>query len=64
MIQESLSFETYGTGSVVKEAGFYICVPCGYRKYLKKGEHFPSCIKCLGSDRKNFRDGLELWEKN
>lgn len=64
MIPESLPFETYRMGERVIEAGFYICVPCGYKRYLKEGDHFPSCIKCLGRETRNFRKGLELWEKN
>ena len=50
-------------GSIVPEDGWYACVPCGSRKCLKAGARFPSCLMCLGRERKFFRKGLELWER-
>ncbi len=52
---------TYKVGSAVPEDGFYACVPCGNKKYLKAGTRFGSCLMCLGKERKLFRKGLELW---
>lgn len=52
---------TYKTGSIVEEDGFYVCVPCGYKKYLLKGMRFPACLECI--DKKQVKEGLELWEK-
>ncbi len=54
---------TYKVGSAVPEDGHYVCVPCGNKKYFKAGMRFPSCLMCLGKDRKLFRKGLELWER-
>ena len=53
----------YRVGSIVPEDGYYSCVPCGKKKYLKAGVRFGSCLMCLGKKRKNFRKGFELWEK-
>lgn len=53
----------YKVGSIVPEDGYYACVPCGNKKYLKAGTRFGSCLMCLGKDRKLFRKGLELWDK-
>lgn len=53
----------YKVGSIVPGDGFYACVPCGNRKYLKAGVRFPSCLMCLGKERRFFRKGLELWER-
>ncbi|MBI2004629.1 hypothetical protein HYS79_00520 [Patescibacteria group bacterium] len=55
--------DTYKVGATVPEDGLYICVPCGNKQYLKAGERFGSCLKCLGKDWRLFRRGLELWEK-
>ena len=52
---------TYEVGSIVKETGHYICVPCGYKRYLEKGQKFPDCLKCMG--KRLFKKGLETWEK-
>lgn len=54
---------TYKMGSIVPEDGLYICVPCGYKKYLKAGRRFKSCLKCFGKNWRLFKRGLELWEK-
>ncbi len=53
----------YKVGDIVLEDGFYTCVPCGNKRYLKIGMRFPSCLSCFGKERKFFRKGLELWEK-
>ena len=56
--------ETFKVDSIVPEDGYYICVPCGNKKYLKEGERFASCLTCLPrKDRRLFRRGFELWEK-
>lgn len=55
--------DAYKVGSEVPESGFYVCVPCGNKKYLKAGAHFGSCLMCFGKERKLFRKGLELWER-
>lgn len=62
-ISKSSQTQTYKTGSIVEEDGYYVCVPCGYKKYLKRGVRFPNCIKCLGREKNKYRKGLELWEK-
>ena len=56
---------TYKVGEKIEENGYYVCVPCGYKKFLKVGMSFPSCIKCLGEKtiKKMFKRGLELWER-
>ena len=54
---------TFQTGMKVTEEGWYVCVPCGYKKFFKKGMRFPRCIKCFGQAKKEFTQGLELWEK-
>jgi len=56
------STDTYGVGEEVQEGGHYVCVPCGYRKHLRKGFQFPKCINCLDAKDKFAKD-LELWEK-
>ena len=56
-------FGTYEVGTVVEESGWYICVPCGYKKHLRKGDRFSSCMKCLGKEENNFKRGLERWER-
>lgn len=55
--------ETFKVGSIVPVDGYYVCVPCGGKKYLKEGERFSSCLMCLGKERRFFRRGLELWER-
>ncbi len=55
---------TYKIGTVVEEDGYYICVPCGSKRYFKKGSRFSSCLSCVEKkDKKMFKRGLELWEK-
>jgi len=54
---------TYPAGAIVKESGNYICVPCGYKIYLEKGDEFPPCIECI-KKQEYVMDGDEgLWEK-
>jgi len=53
---------TWKVDSVVEEDGWYICVPCGYKRYLKSGMHFPRCVKCLGKEKRSFLGRVELWE--
>jgi len=59
----SFTLLTFQTGMKVVEEGWYVCVPCGYKKFFKKGMRFPRCIKCFGGQGKEFMKGLELWEK-
>lgn len=61
-ISKTITLATYQVGSAVEESGCYICVPCGYKKYLSKGSRFPRCLKCMGK-REEFIRGLELWER-
>ena len=56
-------FGTYEVGSRVKENGWYVCVPCGYKRMLKKGERFPSCLRCMEESENEYARDLELWEK-
>jgi len=39
--------EFYRVGELVNDEGWYICVPCGYRKLYKRGEEVVECISCL-----------------
>lgn len=60
---EEIKKAVYKVGSIVPEDGFYVCVPCGNKQYLKIGTRFKGCLKCLGKDRRLFKRGLELWER-
>jgi len=51
----------YRVGALVKEDGWYVCVPCGLKKYFKKEQHFSRCLKCVKNQ--GYAQGLELWEK-
>lgn len=53
---------TYKVGQVVEESGYYICVPCGYKRRFVAGERFKSCLKCFGKGQR-LKKGLELWER-
>lgn len=54
----------FEVGDVVEEDGFYVCVPCGSKKYFKKGTQFPSCLNCMNQKaRKMLAKDLELWER-
>ena len=55
--------DVYGVGEEVAENGHYVCVPCGYKRYMKKGFRFPKCINCIEHAEKKFAKDLELWEK-
>ena len=59
----SFTLLIFRTGMKVAEEGWYVCVPCGYKKFLRKRMHFPRCIKCFGQAKKEFAQGLELLEK-
>jgi len=54
---------TFRTGEKIEKSGWYICVPCGYKKRLKEGEKFPSCLSCLDGHEDEFQKGFELWEE-
>lgn len=56
-------FGTYEVGTAVEENGWYICVPCGYKRYLREGDRFPNCMKCFGREENNYKRGLERWER-
>jgi len=63
--KEDISSKTYNIGCVVPCSGFYVCVPCGYKKYFERGGKFTRCFGCL-ENKKNegdhyFKD-LGLWE--
>ena len=53
---------THHVGDRVKKDGWYVCVPCGYKKYLVKGARFPKCLRCMGKSHEWVK-GLEVWEK-
>ena len=54
--------KSYSAGTIVEESGNYICVPCGHKIYLEKGDKFPSCVECIKKqDIMNQERGL--WEK-
>lgn len=53
---------TYAVGNTVGESGFYVCTPCGYRRYLARGTRFPSCLQCFPSGQW-YQRGLERWER-
>lgn len=56
------SLATYKVGQIAEESGYYICVPCGYKRRFVAGERFTSCLKCFGKGQR-LKKGLELWEK-
>lgn len=62
-ITKNQNLSTFKTGGVVEEDGWYVCVPCGYKKYFKEGNLFTKCLKCLQGRKENFRKGMELWER-
>jgi len=37
----------YKTGKKVVQEGTYVCIPCGYRRYLCIGDIFPKCDRCI-----------------
>ena len=39
--------EPYHVGDIAPEEGKYVCVPCGYRRKLEKGEKFGECLSCF-----------------
>lgn len=57
---------TYNKGDMVVDEGTYVCVPCGFRKHFKQGDHFSECTSCMAGSPKGHDDyveGLELWER-
>jgi len=63
-IYKDPDFYTYQVGDEVEKTSLYISVPCGCKKYLKKGMRFPNCLYCIDKkEKKMFAQGLELWEK-
>ena len=63
-ITKDMLLSTFRVGALVEIAGDYICVPCGYKKRLEKGDRFPKCVQCLGKEEGTFRQGFELWERS
>lgn len=58
--------KTYFVGEKASQTGEYVCSPCGYRLFLKKGELFPECVSCLESQKDISREDLTdegVWEK-
>lgn len=56
---------SFKVGSAIKESGNYVCIPCGYKKFLQKGEVFPECFSCVKKvkyENDSFFKGLEMWE--
>jgi len=41
----------FSVGSVVRTSGYYVCAPCGYKKFLKKNDLFPKCSSCRGQNK-------------
>ncbi|MBI4092391.1 MAG: hypothetical protein HY420_00525 [Candidatus Kerfeldbacteria bacterium] len=59
--------KTYNKDDTVEQDGNYVCVPCGYNRYFRKGEQFTECMSCLSGTKdghEEFAAGLELWEKS
>lgn len=57
--------KVYSVGTKVPESGYYICVPCGYKKHFKKGATFPQCFGCLKGEKYDGDDyfkNLGTWE--
>lgn len=61
-ICKNRTIATYKVGQIAEESGYYICVPCGYKKYFAAGRRFTSCLKCFGKGQR-LKKGLELWER-
>lgn len=56
----------FRVGSAVSKTTEYICVPCGYKRKLSKGDVFPKCDKCLEGKKfegDDYISGLGLWEE-
>jgi len=41
----------FSAGSIVRMSRYYVCVPCGYKKFLKKDNLFPKCSSCGGQNK-------------
>jgi hypothetical protein len=56
----------FSKGDAVPKEGAYVCVPCGFKKDYKSGEHFEECISCFSGtpqgEHEEFVDGMEMWE--
>jgi len=39
--------EPHHVGDLVPEEDTYVCVPCGYKKRLARGDTFAECVSCL-----------------
>lgn len=58
--------KVHNIGELVNEEGWYVCVPCGYRKFHKRGEQFEECISCLKAHKDvEINDIMDegSWEK-
>lgn len=49
---------TFPVGSIVKTSGYYVCVPCGYKKFLKRDTLFPKCFPC-GNGKKYWKADIQ-----
>lgn len=59
-VNQSVLFEV---GEKVMQAGYYICVPCGNKRFFEKDQKFPSCLSCLSEDKITSTKNPGLWEK-
>lgn len=59
-VNQSVLFEV---GEEASQDGYYICVPCGNKRFFKKGQKFPSCLNCLSEDKTTSSKNPGLWEK-
>lgn len=41
----------YKIGQKVQISGFYVCVPCGYKRKFAAGDVFPECMGCMKTSR-------------
>jgi len=56
----------YKRGENVREAGKYICVPCGFHHEYKIGDKFGECTSCISNNKDEELEDIEgtgLWEK-
>lgn len=57
----------FSKDDAVPDEGDYVCVPCGYHKHFKTGDHFTECISCFSGtpdgQHEEFVEGQEMWEK-
>lgn len=58
--------QLFKKGDIVPTGGVYLCVPCGYTQYFKRGANFTECVACLaGTDLgpEGYRENeQEFWQ--